>query len=447
MRDHLAKLWKLVPGVFAAACATLLSSSPHVVAGELRAWKSTDGRLVEAEFLGLADGQVKIKSADGREFTVPLERFSAEDQEYARKAAEVPANVVAGGAMDGSGEGETVDLNSGAAPQAEKTWPRGMAIADKPVVEVVIEDAEAKRFVYRSPHYEFECDSKLGANVVREFGRLFEATYLLNCKLPLDWKPQPEPLRKHFLAKLFTNRQDYYSAGGSEGSAGIYSSGKKALMVPLSSLGVKMVGSRVSLDKADSGANGTLIHEITHQMMNNWLGRLPTWFIEGSADYTELLDYNASGRFSWTGIRKNLQNMARVKNRFEPLPFNMLDLQELMEISSSDWSAALTKKVKAPKVSGGWGKQSSQNYGSACLLTYYFYHLDGEGDGANVIAWVRAVEKAEGGKDKIELIREHLLRGRSYAQLAEEVQKGLKRAGVDIVYDPPGKNYAVTAPE
>lgn len=413
----------------------------------MRAWTSSDGRVVEAEFLELAEGQVKIKTADGREFTLPLDRFSEADQAYARKAAEGSADEPTGGAMAGGGEGETVDLNSGATPQAEKTWPRGVAIADKPVVEVVIEDAEAKRFVYRSPHYEFECDSKLGANVVREFGRLFEATYLLNCKLPMDWKPQPEPLRKHFLAKLFTNKEDYHSAGGSAGSAGIYSSGKKALMVPLSSLGVKMVGSRVSLDKADSDANGTLIHEITHQMMNHWLGRLPKWFIEGSADYTELLDYNSSGRFSWTGIRKNLQNMARVKNLYEPMPFKMLDLQELMEISSADWSAALTKSVKAPKVAGGSGKQSSQNYGSACLLTYYFYHLDGEGDGANVISWVRALENAERGTDKIELIREHLLRGRSYPQLAEEVKKGLKRAGVDIVYDPPGKNYPVPAAE
>jgi hypothetical protein len=442
MRHHLTTLWRFGPCGFAVAWLVGLSLP---VAGEMRSWTSSDGKVVEAEFVGLAEGQVKIKMADGREFTLPMERFSEADQAYARKAAETVGEEPTDGAMAGGGEGETVDLNSGAIPQAEKTWPRGVAIADKPVVEVVIEDTEAKRFVYRSPHYEFECDSKLGANVVREFGRLFEATYLLNCKLPLDWKPEPEPLRKHFLAKLFTNRQDYINAGGSVGSAGIYSSGKKALMVPLSSLGVKMVGSRVSLDKADDGANGTLIHEITHQMMNHWLGRLPKWFVEGSADYTELLDYNTSGRFSWTGIRKNLQNMARIKNLYEPMPFKMLDLQELMEISSADWSAALTKSVKAPKVAGGSGKQSSQNYGSACLLTYYFYHLDGEGDGANVISWVRALETAERGTDKIELIREHLLRGRSYAQLAEDVKKGLKRAGVDIVYDPPGKNYTVAA--
>lgn len=143
-----------------------------------RVWKSTDGREVEASFLGLEGSSVKIKGRNGAVFSVPLERLSAEDQAWA-KAQTASAATPAGAP------------NTSESPAAETTWPKSVSIADKPEVIVVKEDEKEKKFIYRSPHYEFECDSKLGANVVREFGRLFEATYLLNCKLPLDIKPKP----------------------------------------------------------------------------------------------------------------------------------------------------------------------------------------------------------------------------------------------------------------
>ncbi|GEP42738.1 SHD1 domain-containing protein [Brevifollis gellanilyticus] len=398
-----------------------------------RVWKSTDGKTVEAAFLGVEGASVKIKGRNGAIFSVPLERLSADDQTWAKaQAASAPAAAPTGAA----GNSES--------PAADAAWPKSLSIADKPQVTVVMEDEKAKKFVYRSPHYEFECDSKLGANVVREFGRMFEATYLLNCKLPLDLRPKPEPLREFFLAKLYTNQEDYLKEGGMPGSAGVYQRGQKALSVPLKSLGVKMVGSRVSIDQADDDANATLIHEITHQMMNHWLAKLPTWFIEGSADYTTLPEYFPTGRFAWTGLRKRLEGYALQKNRFEQGAFKMLDIQELMEIKGGAWAAALTLKVKAPNVVGGEASQSSQNYGSAALLTYFFYHHDDKGDAAHVIAWLRELETAERGFDAKALIEKHLMRGRSYAQLADEVKKGLNKAGIDVEFDPPGKNPATS---
>ncbi|MEZ0387387.1 MAG: hypothetical protein ACAI34_09995, partial [Verrucomicrobium sp.] len=113
----------------------------------------------------------------------------------------------------------------------------------------------------------------------------------MNCKLPLGIEPTPEKLKTIFTARLFTEKSAYNAAGGITGSAGIYMSGKKSILVPLSSLGVKMVGSRVSLDYADQDQH-TLIHEITHQMMNQWLGKLPTWLIEGSAEFVAWADYD-----------------------------------------------------------------------------------------------------------------------------------------------------------
>ena len=414
------------------SCLILSMAMGHTQAqtgatGIFRMWKSTDGRPLEAEFLSLAGEIVKIKGRNGQVFEVPLSRFSAEDQAFAK--AQTPAVTAA--------------TTAPSATSAEKTWPRAVGLDDKPEVTVVKEDAATKEFIYRSPHYEFVCDSRLGGNVVREFGRMFEATYLLNCKLPLDLKPTPEPLREYFKARLFTNRDDYLAGGGIQGSGGVYRSGEKALMVPLSSLGVKLVGSRVTLDKAGDDDNATLIHEITHQMMNHWLGALPTWVTEGSAEYTEILEYNDNGRFALGNLRKRLEDYALRGNYWQTGPFMMLDLKELVEIDGRRWAAALTLEVDKPRVKGA--DQATQNYASAGLLTYYFYHLDGAGDAANIIAYYRALEGQRNEKEEPAAFQKHLLRERSYEKLAEDVKKAFKKAGVSIEFESSGKNGPVSA--
>jgi hypothetical protein len=413
-------------------CCIILCLASIATAAEPRGWTSADGKIITATFLSLDAKGVTLKMSNGTVATVPLSRLSKVDQDYAQGAAKLETQ-----------------LSNDKAVVAEKTWPKTVVLDEKPEVVVIQEDAAKKEFIYRSPHYEFICDSRLGQNVVREFGRMFEATYQLNCKLPLDWKPKPEPLREYFRARLFTDAADYAEAGGTAGSGGIYMRGEKALMVPLSSLGVKMVGSRVSVEANDDDDNATLIHEITHQMMNHWLARLPTWFVEGSAEYCEMLEYNRSGRFSLNNLSNIVEAYTTKQNYGIKGTFKMLDIAELMNLSHQTWSAALTKRVNVSV--GGYNinnaDQADQNYPSAGLLTFYFYHLDGDGDAARMIAYLRALEKMErpSEEEKRAAVKEHLLYGRSYEKLAEEVKKGLKRVGVDVVFDPPGKNGPVSA--
>jgi hypothetical protein len=374
---------------------------------------------MEAAFVALEGDAVKVRMANGSTVDVPLARLSAEDQTFAKSQTAAPATAAAA-------PGEVA---------ASKTWPRSFSLPDRPEVVVVKEDAEKNEYIYRSPHYEFQCDSKLGSNVVREFGRIFESTWMLNCMLPLDLKPQPEKLREIFLARLFTNKSDYMEAGGIEGSAGVYMTSKKALMVPLSSLGVKMVGSRVSLENNSDDDMATLIHEITHQMMNHWMGRLPTWFVEGSAEYVEMLEYKRNGGFSLIGLNRQLQGYAKRMNYSGGgKSFTMIDLEELMNIDFARWAAALGKDGAA-----------TENYGSAGLLTYYFYHLDGNGDAANIIAYLREIENVKSNEEEQAAVKKHLMRERTYAQLGEDVKKALRKEGIDISFFPSGKNGPATS--
>ena len=53
---------------------------------QTRTWTSvSDGSKIEAVYLGFTDGKVKMKRADGKEFTVPLEKFSKADQDYVKQ--------------------------------------------------------------------------------------------------------------------------------------------------------------------------------------------------------------------------------------------------------------------------------------------------------------------------------------------------------------------------
>lgn len=379
----------------------------------LRTWTSNDGKKIDAIFVSKEGENVRLRLVNGQVAMVPLSRLSSGDAGYVAGLAGAPPAAT-----------KSPDM----APGAAKEWPRSVDIGATPDPETVKEDPESKEFIYRSGRYEFHCDSKLAASVVREFSRVFESTYLLNCALPLDLKPSPEQQgAEFFIARLYTSRDDYIANGGIEGSAGIYQSGKRALAVPLESLGVKIQGSRVLLEKGSDDDNMTLIHEITHQMMNHWLPKLPTWYIEGSAEAVEMLEYDR-GKFNLASRKARLGEYVRRRGNGGK-SFTMLDPGELFEIDSRTWAGALSS------LRG----QATQNYCSAGLMTYYFYYLDGNGDGANIISYLRGLENA-GREAEPASFEKHLLRGRSIDDLKDDLIKGFRGEGVDLSFERPGKN-------
>jgi hypothetical protein len=72
-----------------------------------RTWSDSTGAFsVEAEFAGVEDGKVKLRKADGKTVSVPLDRLSKEDQDFiARHPAETPP-----GSMSKPSPGEAREL-------------------------------------------------------------------------------------------------------------------------------------------------------------------------------------------------------------------------------------------------------------------------------------------------------------------------------------------------
>jgi len=401
------KMRRLVALMLFVATTSCFATDPSA-----RTWTDLSGKTLVATFVGIEAGQVSLQTGDAKLIQVPVTSLSAGDRKWVEQQSAAPAGTV--GSPGAAAPFET--------PAALTEWPDRVALGEKAVAEVIREDAEKREFVYESEHYEFVSDSKLSASLVREFSRIFEVTRLANCLFPLDLKPRPESGREKFLARIFTKKADYFEAGGLPGSAGVYIVSEKALMLPLDSLGVKTVGNRISIDYQSQDYR-TLIHEITHQMMNHWIWRLPVWYSEGSAEYVELADYSA-GRLNFSQqdrlLKEHLMQDTSV--------FRMLPIEKLMSMSHQQWQGALA--------SG----DSSDNYQSALALTFFFYHHDGAGDGKNLIAWLKELGtiRTYGAADRASItenaLKTHLLRGRSYAELQEEIEKALRKEGIKVEF-------------
>ncbi|MEO6741083.1 MAG: SHD1 domain-containing protein [Chthoniobacteraceae bacterium] len=389
-----------IPMPVAAGALALLMAIMPCRAAEVRVWTDNANHSVQASFSGLADGQVKLLLQNGTTVKVALAQLTAADQEYVKQQGKAAPAIPFG-----------AGVSTGKLPGA---WPTTTELKEPAVATIVKESPDTKEYIYRTQHFEFRCDSRLGADVVREFGRMFEGTREVNSALPLGLDPTPEKGQEFFVAKLYTEKEDYLKDGGVKGSAGIYSSGAKSIKVPIASLGVKLAGKHYTV--VPQASNDTLVHEITHQMMNHWLGKIPEWYVEGSAMYVGSAKFHPSGRFTLPKLGQTVKELEHLR----PGRHTLWHLDYLMNITPAQWHAAFGSNPDGTV---------NRNYSSAIALTYYFYHGDDKGDGAHMVTFMKDIAA---GKKWQPAQDEHLIRGRSYAQIEKELVNFLHRGGMTI---------------
>jgi hypothetical protein len=363
--------------------------------GGPRTWTSSDGKKIEAILIDADASTVALKTAAGL-FKLPVSRLSAEDQAY-------------------------LTTWRGQAPQKLAPWPEKVETTG----DLKIEEKEiGEEFSYFSPHFEFRSPLRLSNSVVREFARLFEATYEGVKALPVGFDPMPPQEGGHFLTKLFANREAYFAAGGLPGSGGMFSSVSRgrefvsgSISVPLTSLGVEQVGNRYIIDPDKD--SGTLVHEITHQVAVMWgIYGAPIWFTEGIAEYMQSAPYS-KGTMRFSNMTGNVEKT--VMERANGNEFQMLPVEKLMTISRDEWANLL--------VNG----DAAKNYHSANVLMTYFLHLDGSGTGEAVAAYLRDLRA---GTDPRQAAATHLLRDRDLPKLAADVREKWRQNGFRLEYAP-----------
>lgn len=299
-------------------------------------------------------------------------------------------------------------------PAPTAKWPSKVKTSFSSADIKTISETKREGYIYRSPHFEFHSPFRLPHRAIREFSLIFEATYDLAKAMPIGLDPQPGG-NGYYITELFETKEDYFAAGGPIGSAGAFYPFSGKILVPLPSLGVVRTQNNVKITRG--AASDTLIHEVTHQVMMRWLPLIPIWMGEGFAEITSAQPYE-SGLFNLSRMSKAVR-VSTGRGPGAGRAFEMIPLQELMNISSQSWSAA---------VSAGEGLQ---NYHSASLLTYYFLRLDGDGQGKRLNNFINAKLKG-GGLGNTE--EQYLLDGRSYEELQKDVAKAWREEGLRISY-------------
>jgi hypothetical protein len=186
--------------------------------------------------------------------------------------------------------------------------------------------------------------------------------------------------------------------------------------------------------------------------MHDYLGFLPLWVIEGTAEYTELMPYNA-GTFRVDGNKGALKDYIGERAKFNIDP-EIGSLEKHMRMTRAEWSAEANVSNIA----------MSKLYNRSLLIVYYFNHLDGDKKGTRFMKFFDAVygevvkeraffadprvKQMDGGRfsyprdltppDKNSetapfKYMDLLLEGRTYSSLAKDITDGYKSIGVKVL--------------
>ncbi len=379
----------------------------QAAANGLRTWTNAEGRTMQAKFTGMEGDSAVFQMANGQSAKVPLAKLSPPDQDFI-KSNQAATPAAANGAS-------TVARPPARIPIEKRIWPKDIVIPPKAIeVKLVEENPAEKIYRYRSEAFEFVSQDKLAGSVMIEVARIFEGTRSLVDALPWGVRPEPPKDLGFFQAKLYVTEEAYHKDGGPEKSGGVYMGADRIFRVPFKSIGLEMRGK--TWFKKQEFSSDTLVHEITHQMMHDYLGFLPKWISEGTAEYTNMLPYNA-GTFRAGSHEKGIKDYIK-----KQLPFATKGLSELGPASDH---MTMTPEVWAEKFSGGYEAQH-RIYGYSALLVYYFCHLDGDGKGTRFLKYFDAVTE-EAGKWRDYSVQ--------FAKYRGEMEEFFKQPGVKKLED------------
>lgn len=335
---------------------------------------------MQAALAGIEGDQVLFLMSGGQTIKFPLAKLSPTDQDFIKKnMAATPAPAPApGGSVPATPAGVTPRL-----PVEQRVWPKEVEVPARSIeIAVVTEKPEDKNCVYQSEAFSFHSEEKLAGSVMKEIARTFEATRTLLQTLPWAIDPKPPVDAGRFRAKFFATRQSYEADGGPENSGGVYMSRDRTFRVPFQSLGLKLLGKTWAKD--DDYSNDTIIHEITHQLMHDYLAFLPTWVIEGTAEYTEMLPYKA-GRFRAAAHESGFKEYLQIAES-RGVGLSDINVAGHLMLKDEDW--------RTQAQSGGIAQ--FRLYFASCVMVYYFCHIDGDGKGTRFLKYLDKIAEARG---------------------------------------------------
>lgn len=373
----------------------------------LREWQNNGGKTLKGWMLGTDGQSVSIRlEATGKPVKVALATLSDADRIFV--------------------------LETGwKLPRPWTKWPNDikMGLGE---VQVDLVSSEPRKYVYHTRHFEFVSGAVLGQVPSKDIARMFEATYELLQASP--WGILAKPKNGRFRAELYTSREEYIAAGAPKESAGVYMTEKKVFMVPFQTLGLESTAS--GWQRSEDYSTETLVHELTHMLMDEALPAMPLWLAEGCAEYMERMPMKI-------GTFTPGSHLAVIQESHKQLP--AFDLAKTFVMNQKTWHNGGIEEIPQPQIPrrgpgpspfgpqpmiptgrGGFGGHNSalNLYEAGLLLTYYFIHLDGNGDAARLQRFISACVKNSERLDQYEVRAE---------QYTKEFEAFIKRPDVKSV--------------
>ena len=318
-------------------------------------------------------------------------------------------------------------------PDFPNPWPRSVGPGQ---VQPKFVSSDPAKPVYRfeTPRYILDSDAKLAPKELTQLASALEATKDLIASLPLGLEASPvlPPLAPtsspmvplipphpsgKMLVALFATPEAYGLAGGSSGSGGGYAYWNRRILISLANLGIGPAG-RTDVPPLNQQIF-VIKHEVTHQIMHDWLPFIPVWLNEGFSDCIASVPYQ-EGVYDFTRAdRAFIDYLNKWRTEGNMRDIEMKPVSDLLNLRSSAWQAA----VKA--------EQSHLNYNSSALLVWYFLRQDGNGDGQPLMHYFEAVRSRPFmAKQAVET---HLLRGRNPKEIDAEIRRHWAEKGVTII--------------
>ena len=353
-------------------------------AGQARTWTDDMGRKVEAEFGGL-DGQNAILiMPGGAKSNFPIAKLSAEDRDFIASQSK-PAEKAA--VDDEMPDYSKVPPATPHPPLERRLWPVEVIVTTGAVNPFKVPSPPDKS-IFRVGKFQFEMGPDLSVPVIKEVTRTFVAIEELIDRLPWDLRPTPAN-GEFFIAKLHQDLGSY-KAIAPPNSGGFYSLTEKVFHVPYASLGI-VHDPKKGWVTSGRFKSDTLVHELTHMMMDRIVGLVPIWVAEGSAEYVETIPFSETGVLRPGDITKAMpnyiQDMIQLPKGIQvksPLAASTATMLRVMRMSTQEWHAYIAAAPDPIEPPPGFrllgnpeiGTRQRDLYLNACLLFYYFLHLD-----------------------------------------------------------------------
>jgi len=244
--------------------------------------------------------------------------------------------------------------------QEIKTWPSTFKPSTPARIITVQKGGDGKPYIYHTKHFELRSLTALNQRNMQLFATAAESVPTVLERLPMPLLGMPVVNRAKIL--IYPDEDSFVAGGGVIGAAGFYSGKMKAILLRADTFLTpeRRAGSRLA-PKADYHL---LVHEFTHLCMHRDLAYLPTWFVEGTAEYLAAM-YENRGTYQFSNpsssIRKRIKQCLPNDKDEIVIP----GIAETMALDSKKWIAKIEK---------GSPEDFYRSYATSLLIVHTLFH-------------------------------------------------------------------------